>query len=909
MFYKSILLAGMIFMALAESGLAAEKLHLYRLPYPGAEDKFYENSSQLFYLPLKTRRAVMAPAHQRWKPENFSAKVYTAWNSRGLMIAFTVRDRQAHNNAVLAKLWSEDCLEIFLDLRKKPEADYDGDAVHFVVAPPIAGTSEGRFYVVNERDMGKDFSAVSYLLPDGWGGKIFVPWSAFPEFEAVPGSELGLGLQISDDYGRPNNNPFFFAQYLTFCKGRMANNAHNLHRWVLSEKFAPSAENDLANVMAVDVPNLMFSGQVNANIVMAEAFAKMASGIDWECVIADRKISGTAAPDKLSFTLPAGVYGRGTVKLKVYDAQKQLLGVLNLPFERFNGEALQQLQQDVSSLLKTTDLSKLAKDFPGKVADYFGLLNNVEQLKRMIFLEKTSDIDLLVDEINLRMQLLQNKTLQTENNLFKLLQISADQDAQLSVEYPRYHPDNKRRNDALIKFYSGSVPLARVRVTVNEKSAADRRKWIPAVYRREIIPTENKEHLLFFFTVGGSHNKSYWTNAKSLDGVRNIDAAVIADNAPADHAQAVREYAAKHKLPIVKEADLNKGMQVLYAGRPEKSSAIGKLLDKTFKLVWTTAGRNDMVLELADGLIANIRCISAAGCELIADALTARRPFTRQENVLLAKLVAAELAKSSVKPCSIPDNCDIMAADVHCHSIYSDGLLTPLGVLAAALYSQMDFLFITDHETAAGVLTLQQKLQASGFKFPLIAGEESSLPDGHLNSYPLTESIPFGLSFEKLIQAAHAQGALVQYNHPATYSNRRDLQLNGIAGSGLEAWEHEMPPYAKNWAEIPAQIGSSDNHNSAFPTERTLTYAASMDGNVFKNAVRRKQTAMIDAVSEEFIYGPDNLKGMLITALQEPEKYLHTPHYRRLQKFLNNADIAGLFNSMPGYTPIECGLE
>ena len=897
----------MIFMTTAENSSAAEKLHLYRLPQHIAEDKFYENHSRLTYIPLKTRRAVAAPAHQRWKLENFSAEVYCAWSSRGLLLSFNIRDRLVHNNAAPARLWSEDCLEIFLDVRKEQTAEYSGNSMHLFVAPPSDG-KDGRFYIIADRDPDRDFSVKSFIIPGGWGGNVFIPWSSFPGFEALPGSELGLGIQICDDYGRPDNNPFFFAQYLRFGSDAMARDARCLPRWVLSEKFEPSAENDLANVMAVDVPKLMFNGKVNANIVIAEQFKKEVNILEWECVIADKKLTGTAAADKLVFDLPENVYGKGAIKLKVYDAEKQLLGVLNLPFERFNGEGLQELQQAVTGLIRKTDLPELAKHAPEKIAGYFGLLNNYEQLKRMIFLEKTSDIDLLAEEINLRMQLLQNLPLKTENNLFKLLQISAAQDAQVSVEFPRYHPGNKRNNDAVIKFCCGAVPLARVKVTMDEKYTETERKWIPAVYSRQMMPTENKDHLLYFFTVGGSRNKAYMTDVASLYGIRSMDAAVIADNAPAEHAQAVREYAARHGLPVISEKALTKGMRVLYAGRPDPASAIGKLFAQAYKLVWVTAGRNDMVLNLGNGLIANIRCISAAGCELIADCLASKRAFTAQESTLLAKAVASELAKRRIKPCRIPDGYELMAADVHCHSIYSDGMLTPLGLVAAALYSQMDFLLITDHETADGVLQLQKEFKKYNFRFPLIAGEENTLPDGHFNSYPLTGSIPFGLSFDKLLETAHAQGASVQYNHPATYSNRRDLQLNGIAGSGLEGWEHEMPPYAKNWRELPAQIGSSDNHNSAFPTERTITYVKNMTGKTFQAAVKLKQTGMLEAAGEDFIYASDTLKGMLLEALQDPGKYLLEPHYRRLREALQNADIAGLFENQPGATPAELDI-
>ena len=891
----------------AEAGEPVEKLHLYRIEPHIAESKFATQSASLAYIPLKTRRSVAAPGHQRWKRENFAAEILCAWSRTGVHIAFNIRDREVHNNAAPERLWSEDCLEILLDVREKNSAEYTGNSMHIFVAPPQNDNNQ-RFYVRGNRDPGKDFFCQSSITECGWSGKVFVPWSAFPGFEAKSGTEIGLGIQVSDDYGRPANNPFFNAQIMRFGSNNMPRDASLLPRWVLAEKFEPSAENDLANVMAVDVPNIVFDRRIEADIIIAGPFKKEAASIEWECVAADQKITGTSALDKLLIDLPAGVYGKCFVKLKIYDVKKQILGVLNLPFEWFNGEAVQTLLQSVNDLIKKADLPALAEQSPEKVAGYFGLLNNYEQLKRMLFLEKTADIEQLAEEMKLRMNLLQNQSLETSDNLFQLLKISAAQDAQVSVEYPRYHPDNRRRDDALIKFYCGAIPLARVNITRNKNCTANRRRLVPAVYSRQMMPVENKDDLLFFFTVGSSRERAYLTDINSLDGVRNINAVVIADNAPAAHAGAVRRYAASHGLPIVSEKSFTKGMQVLYAGRADSASAVGKLFNQAYKLIWTTAGRNDMLLELDNGLQAHIRCIAATGCDLIADALENKRPFTRHESLLLAEAVANELAKSDITPVDIPENCELMAADVHCHSIYSDGLLTPLGLVAAALYSQMDFLMIADHETAEGVLDLQKAFKKYKFAFPLIAGEENSLPDGHFNSYPVTESIPFGLSLDEVIKRAHAQNALVQYNHPATYSNRSDLQLNGIAGTGLEAWEHEMPPYSRKWRDIPALIGSSDNHNSAFPTERTLTYVSAMDGRMFKDAVRSKKTGMIEAVSEEFVYGPAELRGMLLKALQMPEKYLLKPHYRRIQKFLLNADTVGLFKAQAGAAPEELGI-
>jgi hypothetical protein len=123
----------------------------------------------------------------------------------------------------------------------------------------------------------------------------------------------------------------------------------------------------------------------------------------------------------------------------------------------------------------------------------------------------------------------------------------------------------------------------------------------------------------------------------------------------------------------------------------------------------------------------------------------------------------------------------------------------------------------------------------------------------------------------------------------------------------LEAWEHQPPPHAVNWSEQPAWVGSSDNHNTAFPTERTVTILKEITGQTFQNAVRRKQTAMLNAESEEFVYGPSEIRGAVLTALSDPERYLNAPRRRRLQKYMLNSRISKLYNDVPGATPTELG--
>ena len=886
-------------MTITENCISEAVLHLYKASP--------ENDGRQFYIPLQTRRAVAAPGHKRWKRENFSGNIKCVWSEDGLLVEFSLRDRQVQNNAALERLWSEDCLEILLDVRKKRSAGYDGNSMHIFVAPPHKDNADGRFYLRNDRDPGRNFVCKSFLHKQGWGGRVFIPWDAFPGFTACEGTEIGLGFQVCDDYGRPAGNPFFNAQYLRFGNESMVQNAQQLPRWVLSEKFIPSAANDLSNIIAVDLPKLLFSRVVDADVVAPESCKDMISSLEWECDLGDCQLAGSSDLKKIAFELPDNVFGNGSLKLTFRNAENQIAGVMELPFQRFNGEKLQALQKNVISLVRQANLPELAVTSPERVAGYFGLLNTYEQLKRMIFLERTDDLEPLAEELAFRMEILQGRKIHSSEPLFDLLNISILQTGQVSVEFPRRHPGNRWHNDAVIKFYCGAIPLAQVHITKVENSNIFQRQPHPALYRRDIFPAENKEHLFFKFTVGGScHNASFMTaDALPLTGIS--DKVMIFENASQEHIRILREYAGKHHLPAVTTAELQNGMQILCAGSPAPESRWAKLYEQTYKFYWTTDGCNDLLLPMPGNLQAHIRCISYTGCQLIADVLAQQRPFTPNDNRDLTRLVAEKLARQGIKPAIITGNNSIISADVHCHTIYSDGVATPAGLLAAAIYGQMDFLMIADHETADGALDLQKMLKKYNFDFALIAGEENSLPDGHFNSYPLTENIPANLSLDELIKAAHRQGALVQYNHPASYSNRRDLQLNGIAGTELEAWEHEFPAYAENWQVLPAQIGSSDNHNSSFPTERTICCLESVSDKIFQNTVRRRQTGVTDAVSAEFVYAPEELKGMLLTALLEPKKYLTQPHYRRLQKSLQHTDIAGLFNDSPGATPAELG--
>src|SRR5512132_215878 len=68
--------------------------------------------------------------------------------------------------------------------------------------------------------------------------------------------------------------------------------------------------------------------------------------------------------------------------------------------------------------------------------------------------------------------------------------------------------------------------------------------------------------------------------------------------------------------------------------------------------------------------------------------------------------------------------------DLHCHSTYSDGLLSPAGVVTRAAARGVDVLALTDHDEVAGLAQAREAARERGIR--LVNGAELSVSwEGH----------------------------------------------------------------------------------------------------------------------------------------------------------------------------------
>jgi PHP domain len=108
-----------------------------------------------------------------------------------------------------------------------------------------------------------------------------------------------------------------------------------------------------------------------------------------------------------------------------------------------------------------------------------------------------------------------------------------------------------------------------------------------------------------------------------------------------------------------------------------------------------------------------------------------------------------------------------MRADPHCHTLSSDGMVTPAQLVEAARSSKLDLIAVTDHDTMESVKETQSRGEEAGVI--VVAGQEVTTrapAQTHILGWFLERPIKRGMSIEDTVDAIHAQGGLAIVPHP-----------------------------------------------------------------------------------------------------------------------------------------------
>jgi hypothetical protein len=195
-------------------------------------------------------------------------------------------------------------------------------------------------------------------------------------------------------------------------------------------------------------------------------------------------------------------------------------------------------------------------------------------------------------------------------------------------------------------------------------------------------------------------------------------------------------------------------------------------------------------------------------------------------------------------------------ADPHCHTTASDGMVTPVELVDAAVKAGLDLIAVTDHDTMASVDEVRSRGEAAGLT--VVPGQEVTTKwpaQTHILGWFLEKPVKRGMSLEDTVAAVHEQGGLVIVPHPFMPVYFGSIQpgmlrrlvetqrVDGIEmlstvpmGASRRKLLHEF--YDANRDRLGAAIGASDCHFGENDLGRALT---SFEGD-FRTAVMEATT-------------------------------------------------------------------
>ncbi len=183
-------------------------------------------------------------------------------------------------------------------------------------------------------------------------------------------------------------------------------------------------------------------------------------------------------------------------------------------------------------------------------------------------------------------------------------------------------------------------------------------------------------------------------------------------------------------------------------------------------------------------------------------------------------------------------------ADLHMHSTYSDGLMTPEALVEyVAANTDLSVIAVTDHDTMEGSRVARAYAQHFADEFgglEVLLGSEITSADCDIVALFIEEDIPKGLSAAETVERIHAQGGLAIAVHPYSFvlellgddgmrgarEHIRDVPFDAVEvvnGTPTELFMNPLTRYNnRRWANRPETAGSDAHYIRSLGCAYTL---------------------------------------------------------------------------------------
>ena len=209
----------------------------------------------------------------------------------------------------------------------------------------------------------------------------------------------------------------------------------------------------------------------------------------------------------------------------------------------------------------------------------------------------------------------------------------------------------------------------------------------------------------------------------------------------------------------------------------------------------------------------------------------------------------------------------VLEVDLHSHTRFADGFLSPFDLVIQARRRGLDALAITDHNILFPALMGRWYARASGGP-TILVGEEITARDYHVHGVGLTERIDASLPLDRVIDEAHRQGGIIIVAHPVKRFWPALVPLRGRFDAtevmhplafgdrgGGWSWDEMRQYYEDGRAsgQRLTAVGSSDYHFfSPLGVTRTLVFAKSGSEADVLEALRAGRTVVHDVAGRAY---------------------------------------------------------
>lgn len=880
-------------------------------------------------VPMHTASSLLvAKGPHKWGgPSDIGMDVFVAWNADSLCVAAQVTDQEVHNDRPLSDAWQQDSIEFYVDgraPRKQLTGSYGLGAYPILVRPPIGGRP-AQVSTPGWSQAAQVVQVAGRATADGYTVEMLVPWSAFPEAEPKAGMPLGLAFKLTDYDTRDGATQQ--PRQLTFRKlGNFYRAPSYLTKWALADGFTAGEKTPLdafvvmsgatvisgtsAGEVSIETGHLPGIGVRRVELALCDRAGAVLSRATGEMAPVSTPYEGGRAALRLPEAPADALDGVCQFRILLQDQEGKAIGSVSLP-----AMIARHTPQDMLKRIEALNLPSLSQKEPFRATAGLGVAAGLERFKRAMDGNNVNAACAAALEMMARLAVIEQGALPPGDwGAGGLYALAGHPEAQVLVEPPgditflcgaipvaiaeaTYHDKPEQVLAAFEQTQQGVLLPPTVSITLDGRPAhvSTQSYAMPPSQWDDFDPAQQA------VAVSTSRNDAYAVGLDQLDIVRAQSVVVLPDCPPSVQGK-VEAWAREKNIPFVPIEKALKSGNVLVAGDPSKPEAASALKPfRKWKCVPRVGGTTLAVLD--ENRKITVQSAARPVAEQAARLILASKPVTEDEADSLRHALLQALAPEA-RPTPLPEGTRLWCGDLHSHTFYSDGSPSPVGLPLEAMYMDLDFLAITDHNTIEGAQLADDLLRKHRVAYPLIVGEEITTWF-HMNAYPLKEVVSWKMEPSETVEAAHRQGAVIQWNHPGFPYPAKEWYwehlTKGLEGTGIDAWEH-LPDLYDTWKKagtLPLMTGTTDTHSSTFGglnCERTVIFAPAPTGDDVANAIRHGQVAAIFPTEAEHVYGPKQVVDAVWGALAEG-KALKASSAEQIRKALKNADVPGLLQA------------